>query len=91
MGAEQGMGRNSLQSKRHNRGLVIGQLLTGACGSRIELARRTGLSKMTVTNIVADFIAQGMVEECEEQLTELGCWFRERESWQLCVLWSWRC
>ena len=70
MGAEQGMGRNSLQSKRHNRGLVIGQLLTGACGSRIELARRTGLSKMTVTNIVADFIAQGMVEECEEQLTE---------------------
>ena len=64
------MGRNSLQSKRHNRGLVIGQLLTGVCGSRIELARRTGLSKMTVTNIVADFIAQGMVEECEEQLTE---------------------
>ena len=70
MGAEQGMGRNSLQSKRHNRGLVIGQLLTGVCGSRIELARRTGLSKMTVTNIVADFIGQGMVEECEEQLTK---------------------
>lgn len=59
-------GQNSLQSKRHNRGLVLRRILTGACSSRVELARATGLSKMTVTNIVAGLIAQGLVEECEE-------------------------
>ena len=71
MGTERNMGQNSLQSKRHNRGLVLRQLLTGTCSTRIELAKMTGLSKMTVTNIISDFISQGLVEECEEELTEV--------------------
>ena len=65
------MGQNCLQPKRHNRGLVVRQLLTGVCSSRVELARMTGLSKMTVTNIVSELIEQRFVEECEEKCTEV--------------------
>lgn len=68
--ADWGTGQNSLQSKRHNRGLVVRQLLTGACSSRVELARAMGLSKMAMTNIVSDLVEQGFVEECEEKQTE---------------------
>lgn len=60
-------GHNSTLSKQHNRGLVLRLIATGTCGSRIELARATGLAKMTVTNIIADFIAQGLVEECAQE------------------------
>ena len=45
-------GHNSTLSKQHNRGLVLRLIATGTCGSRIELARATGLAKMTVTNII---------------------------------------
>ena len=59
-------GHNSDLSRRHNRGLVLQLIATGECSSRAELARATGLAKMTVTNIIADFITQGVVEESEE-------------------------
>lgn len=67
MGTETGRGHNSALSKQHNRGLVLRLIATGACGSRVELARATGLAKMTVTNIIADFISQGLVEECAQE------------------------
>lgn len=67
MGTEAGRGHNSALSRQHNRGLVLQLIATGVCGSRTELARATGLTKMTVTNIIAGFIAQGLVEECAEK------------------------
>lgn len=69
MGTETGRGHNSALSRQHNRGLVLQLIATGACGSRVELARATGLTKMTVTNIIAGFIDQGLVEECAEKET----------------------
>lgn len=70
MGIDRGTGQNSIRSKEHNRGLVLQLIATGECSSRVELAKATGLAKMTVTNIISDFIAQGLVEECEEEQTE---------------------
>lgn len=73
MGTGTGRGHNSALSKQHNRGLVLQLIATGACGSRVELARATGLTKMTVTNIISDFIAQGLVEErAQEQTRSCG-------------------
>lgn len=68
---KKGNGKNSITSKQFNRGLVFQLIDTGTCNTRIELSRRTGLAKTTVTNIVAEFIEKGIIMECEEELTEV--------------------
>lgn len=64
-------GQNSTDSKYYNRGLILQLIATGQCRTRIELARATGLTKMTVTNIVAEFMEKQILTECEEELTEV--------------------
>lgn len=64
-------GKNSITSKQFNRGLIFQLIATGTCNTRIELSRRTGLAKTTITNIVAEFIEKGIVKESEEELTEV--------------------
>lgn len=68
---KKGNGKNSITSKQFNRGLLFQLIATGTCNTRIELSRRTGLAKTTVTNIVAEFMEKGIVKECEEELTEV--------------------
>lgn len=68
---KKGNGKNSITSKQFNRGLIFQLIATGTCNTRIELSRRTGLAKTTVTNIVAEFLEKGIVKECEEELTEV--------------------
>ena len=68
---KKGNGKNSITSKQFNRGLIFQLIATGTCNTRIELSRRTGLAKTTVTNIVAEFMEKGIVKECEEELTEV--------------------
>lgn len=63
--------QEQLTSKQFNRGLIFQLIATGTCNTRIELSRRTGLAKTTVTNIVAEFMEKGIVKECEEELTEV--------------------
>lgn len=63
-------GQNLISSKQFNRGLLLKLIATGVCNKRVELAKLTKLSKMTVTNIVSEFISQGLVTECEEELTD---------------------
>lgn len=58
-------GRNSQVNKQHNRGLILKLVATGQCRIRAELARRTALTKMAVTNIVAELIAQELLVESE--------------------------
>ena len=65
---KKGNGKNSITSKQFNRGLIFQLIATGTCNTRIELSRRTGLAKTTVTNIVAEFMEKGIVKECEEEL-----------------------
>ncbi len=49
--------------RRENRGLVLGALRAGGPQSRTALASRTGLSHASVTAIMQDLLAQGLVEE----------------------------
>ena len=64
-------GKNSSTSKQYNRGLVLKLIATGACHTRSEITKQTGLAKMTVSNIVQEFIDADILVECEEELTEV--------------------
>ena len=60
MGQELG----SLESLReHNRGRVVDALRRHGAASRAELARLTGLSRTTVSTLVGELQAQGMIAE----------------------------
>lgn len=67
---EKASGKNSISSKRYNRGLILKLLATGTCRSRIELSRATGLTKMTVSNIISEFMEKGIVVEDTEEDTQ---------------------
>ena len=76
----QNTGYNNTTLKQQNRGLILKLIVTGECESRIELAKRTGLSKMAVTNIISEFMEQNLVEEKNVSV------FRERDGIRLsCV------
>lgn len=63
-------GKNNITSKQFNRGLLLKLIATQTCRTRIELSKATGLTKMTVTNIISEFMQQGLVDEREEEQTE---------------------
>lgn len=66
------VGKNLIDSKQYNRGLILKLIATNEATSRIELATATKLTKMTITNIISEYIENGIVEQCEEKVTE-GC------------------
>ena len=49
-------GKNRSDYKRVNRGLVLRMIATGECATRSDLVRSTGLSKMAISNIVAEML-----------------------------------
>lgn len=61
MSAELGINYKDLKTK--NRALIFKMLSTGKCVSRIELAHESGLTKMSVSNIISGFIEDGIIEE----------------------------
>lgn len=61
MQKKKGVNRNNI--KCQNRGLVLRAVATGRCTTRIGLSKYTGLSKMTITNIVAELISHELLEE----------------------------
>lgn len=56
-------GMNNQNLKYQNRGLLLRLLCTHDGVSRIQLAQRTGLTKMTVSNIIAGLMEQDYVVE----------------------------
>ncbi len=50
-------------ARRHNRSLVLQCLFHGDPLSRADLARETGLTPVTVSDLVGDLLADGFVEE----------------------------
>lgn len=56
-------GINNSNLKQENRGIILKYIATGEGNTRIELAKKTGLSKMSVTNVIAEFLENGIVEE----------------------------
>jgi len=51
------------QTKEHNRNLVLKTIFEHVSTSRAEVARITNLTRTTVSDIVADLIAEGLVTE----------------------------
>ena len=58
------------EGRRHNRALVLQKLFSDGPASRADLARATGLTRVTISDLVSDLIADGFA-------TELG--IRERQ------------
>lgn len=56
-------GTNGKDLKLANRLLVLKLIATGEASSRVELAKITGLTKMTVGNIIANLMEAGIIEE----------------------------
>ncbi|MCB2411712.1 ROK family transcriptional regulator [Demequina sp. TTPB684] len=50
-------------ARRHNRALVLQALYRGEGLSRADLAREVGLTRVTISDLVADLIAEGIVVE----------------------------
>ena len=63
------LGSNHHSTKIKNRALVLKLICTGSNVSRIDISRQTGLSKMSITNIVNELIDEGFVLEQAEQTT----------------------
>lgn len=63
------LGKNAQNLKAENRGLLFQHLATKHQTSRTELAQMSGLNKMTVSNIITEFIAQDFVVECSSNAT----------------------
>jgi hypothetical protein len=51
------------QTKEHNRNLVLRTIIERDCISRAEIARITGLTRTTVSDLVAELIGAGLVNE----------------------------
>lgn len=58
---------NQAKNKMKNKNLILKQIITGGSISRIDLAKFTGLTKMTVTNIVNELTAEKLICEKNEQ------------------------
>ena len=50
-------------ARAHNRSLVLQHLFHHGPSSRADVARSTGLTRVTVSDLVAVLIAEGLVEE----------------------------
>jgi transcriptional regulator of PTS gene len=61
------LGANNQSTKMQNRALVLKMICTGTNVSRIDISRQTGLSKMSITNIVSELISEGLVVIQPEQ------------------------
>ncbi len=51
------------QARRHNRALVLQTLFHDGAMSRADLSRETGLTRVTISDLVAEFIHDGIVVE----------------------------
>ncbi len=50
-------------ARRHHRSLLLQQLFHGGPASRADLARTTGLTRVTVSDLVGSLVVDGLVEE----------------------------
>jgi predicted NBD/HSP70 family sugar kinase len=50
-------------ARRHHRSLLLQQLFRGGPASRADLARTTGLTRVTVSDLVGELVGEGRLEE----------------------------
>lgn len=65
-------GVNQQNMNGTNKFLLLKTIATKGTVSRVELSRLTGLSKMTVTTLISEYIEQGIVRECGTTDTKTG-------------------
>lgn len=63
---------NSKSNKVYNRNSILKMITLDAPISRIELANRSGLSKMSLTNIISEFKEEGLVVETGVDVSASG-------------------
>lgn len=63
---------NQADLKIENRSRVLKAILTGSPISRSQLCQLTGLSKMSITNVVNELIGDGIVREADKVETAAG-------------------
>lgn len=61
------LGATPGDAKQHNRALIMRTLYTTGPASRADIARSTGLTKVTVSGLVAELISQGLLHELGQQ------------------------
>lgn len=61
------LGKNGNDFRKSNRALILKMIATKQCLSRADLARSTGLSKMTVSNIVLELVEKNLLAERESE------------------------
>ncbi len=67
------LGVNRENQKKTNRGLVMKLIATQQCSSRVELARRMGLTKTAITQIVNELLEKDLLVETKKETTaEMG-------------------
>lgn len=64
--------QNQSEAKLNNRNYILELLIRKAPISRIELSKITGLSKMTVTNIINEMTNEGIIEEVGSEDAPFG-------------------
>jgi predicted NBD/HSP70 family sugar kinase len=55
------------QARVHNRSVVLGTLFHNGPASRADLARATGLTPVTISDLVSSLMVEGLVEELGQQ------------------------
>lgn len=68
---EKRKGFNNDDLKKRNRGLLLKLIATGEGNTRIALAKKSGLTKMSVTNVVEEFLKKDLVAEGAEEYQEV--------------------
>lgn len=63
MNSNKKKGKNLHDIKEENQSLVLKLICTGQCTSRAEISRRTGLTKMTITNIIQALLNENLILE----------------------------
>ena len=53
-------------TRRHHRSLLLQQLFREGPASRADLARTTGLTRVTVSDLVGELVSDGLVELPED-------------------------
>lgn len=69
---EKSTGSNLVQVKRHNQALVLKLICTNPPMSRSELAGISGLTKMTLSNIISELIEGGFIAESQSHVRGAG-------------------
>ena len=66
------MGKNNLDIQESNRALTLRILAKGDVLSRVDISRKTGLKQATITNIINDLLASGVVLETGSLKGDMG-------------------